>query len=272
MSGLDSEQLDELVRRIEAQLEEPWHKGIGRPKDLFLREAIVVACGYMRQNIIQEVWAEIFDTSQPVISQIITKLTPLIEAAGDKDRPTAEQAMEAVAREQTVLVDGFLAPTWSWRDTPELWSGKHKATGFNGQAIASLRGDLLFVSEPVTGHNHDMTALAETETADIMAAASSGIGDKGYQGSGFITPFKKPRGGELLDWQKEFNAQVNRLRAPVERAIAHLKSWRILHTDYRRPLRTYATSYRAAVGLYFFKLNCRVARGNRTPGLPRNGT
>ena len=255
MSGLDSEQLDELVRRIEAQLEEPWHKGIGRPKDLFLREAIVVACGYMRQNIIQEVWAEIFDTSQPVISQIITKLTPLIEAAGDKDRPTAEQAMEAVAREQTVLVDGFLAPTWSWRDTPELWSGKHKTTGFNGQVIASLRGDLLFVSEPVTGHNHDMTALAETETTDVMAAASSGIGDKGYQGSGFITPFKKPRAGKLLDWQKEFNAQVNRLRAPVERAIAHLKSWRILHTDYRRPLRTYATSYRAAVGLYFFKLN-----------------
>jgi transposase len=100
-----------------------------------------------------------------------------------------------------------------------------------------------------------MTALAETETTDIMAAASSGIGDKGYQGSGFITPFKKPRGGKLLDWQREFNAQVNRLRAPVERAIAHLKSWRILHTDYRRPLRTYATSYRAAVGLYFFKLN-----------------
>ena len=71
----------------------------------------------------------------------------------------------------------------------------------------------------------------------------------------FITPFKKPQGGELLDWQKEFNAQVNKLRAPVERAIAHLKSWRILHTDYRRSLRTYVTSYRAAVGLYFFKLN-----------------
>ena len=104
-----------------------------------------------------------------------------------------------------------------------------------------------------------MTALAETETADIMAAAFSGIGDKGYQGSGFITPFKKPQGGELLDWQKEFNAQVNRLRAPVERAIAHLKSWRILHTDYRRPLRTYATSYQAAVGLYFFKLNFRIS-------------
>ena len=131
MSGLDPEQLDELVCRIEEQLEEPWHKGIGRPKDLSLREAVVVASGYMRQNIIQEVWAEIFDTSQPVISGIIAKFTPLIDESTEEDRPTAEEAEEAVAREQTVLVDGFLAPTWSWRDAPELWSGKHKTTGFN---------------------------------------------------------------------------------------------------------------------------------------------
>ena len=69
-----------------------------------------------------------------------------------------------------------------------------------------------------------MTALAETETAEIIAAAYSGIGDKGYQGSDFITPFKKPQGGESLDWQKEFNVQVNKLRAPVERAIAHISN------------------------------------------------
>ena len=42
MSGLDSEQLDELVWRIEDQLEEPWHKLLGRPKDLYLREAVIV--------------------------------------------------------------------------------------------------------------------------------------------------------------------------------------------------------------------------------------
>jgi len=255
MSGLDTEQVDELVLRVEVELSESWNKGIGRPKGVTLREAVIIACGYMRQNIIQEVWAEIFDTSQPVISEIVTKFTPLIEAATEEERPTAEEAKKEAAREQTVLVDGFLAPTWSWRDAPELWSGKHKTTGFNGQAIATLGGDLIFVSEPVTGHNHDMTALAETETAEVMAAASSRIGDKGYQGSGYITPIKKSKHRKLLDWEKEFNAEVSRLRAPVERAIAHLKSWRILHTDYRRPLRTYVTSYKAAVGLYFFTLN-----------------
>ena len=143
-----------------------------------------MASGYLRQNIIQEVWAEIFKPSQPVISGIIAKFTPLIEASTKEDRPTAEEAEEAVAREQTVLVDGFLAPTWSWRDTPELWSGKHKTTGFNGQAVSNLRGDLLFVSEPVTGHNHDMTALAETEAADVMAAVSAGSATKGIRAQG----------------------------------------------------------------------------------------
>jgi hypothetical protein len=186
MSGLDAEQVDELVLRVEEQLDESWDKRTGRPRSLTLRETIVVACGYLRQNIIQEVWAEIFGTSQPVISEIVTKFTPLIEAATEEEKPTAKDAKKDAAREQTVLVDGFLAPTWSWRDAPELWSGKHKITGFNGQAIATLRGNLIFVSEPVTGHNHDMTALAETETADVMAAAYSQIGDKGYQGSAIL--------------------------------------------------------------------------------------
>ena len=41
--------------------------------------------------------------------------------------------------------------------------------------------------------------------------------------------------------------------APVERAVATLKIWRILFTDYRRPLETFPSSFRAAIGLYFFK-------------------
>src|ERR1700733_2466057 len=135
-----------------------------------------------------------------------------------------------------------------------LETAKHKTTGFNSQVISNLAGDVVFVSEPITGHNHDMTALSETETGEVITAAFSAIGDKGYQGSGYITPIKKPEIRELLGWEKEFNADVSSLRAPVERAIAHIKSWRILHTDYRRPLRTYLTSFRAAIGLYFFKL------------------
>jgi len=253
MSGLESEQLDELEERVAVLLGDPWNNGTGRPKELTLREAIIVSSGYARQNIIEDVWAEIFDTSQPTISRIINEITPLIEKATAEFRPSADEAKAAI-RGQSVLVDGFLAPCWSWHDAPDLWSGKHKTTGFNSQVISNLAGDVVFVSEPITGHNHDMTALSETETGEVITAAFSAIGDKGYQGSGYITPIKKPEIRELLGWEKEFNADVSSLRAPVERAIAHIKSWRILHTDYRRPLRTYLTSFRAAIGLYFFKL------------------
>jgi len=57
MSGLDAEQLDELEYRVAGLLEEPWDKGEGRPRELTLREALVVTCGYLRQNIIEDLWA-----------------------------------------------------------------------------------------------------------------------------------------------------------------------------------------------------------------------
>ena len=81
MSGLDEEQLDELEYRVAGMLQESWDKGRGRPRELTLREALVVTCGYLWQNIIEEVWADIFGVDQSTVSRIITFLTPLAEEA-----------------------------------------------------------------------------------------------------------------------------------------------------------------------------------------------
>jgi hypothetical protein len=159
---------------------------------------------------------------------------------------------EDVPKGVVVLVDGTLAPCWSWADAPELRSGKHKTTGHSHQVGASLTGRLLFVTDPLPGKTHDARAFRES-TLDKLIDTTNGIGDKGYLGSGLLTPFRKPAGSELLPWQKEFNKTVNTLRAPVERAIANFKTWRILHTDYRRPRRTYETAFRAVRGLTFFR-------------------
>ena len=59
--------------------------------------------------------------------------------------------------------------------------------------------------------------------------------------------------GELDEKAKEGNRSVNRIRQVVERAIAHIKSWRILHTPYRRPLETFEQTITAALALYSFK-------------------
>jgi hypothetical protein len=253
MSGLDAEQLDELECCVAELIEEPWDKGTGRPRELTLREALIVASGYMRNNITEEVWAEIFEVDQSTISRHITFLTPLIDQATAEFRPPAEDAAEAT-RGAVALVDGTLWPCWSWAGERELWAGKYKTTGHGSLVITNLAGRIIFVSEPVPGNQHDMAKLKGSDCETILKLAGGVIGDKGFIGTDYITtPVRKPESRELLMRERDYNRQISSLRAPVERAVASLKTWRILFTDYRRPLKTFPSSFRAAIGLYFFK-------------------
>jgi len=185
---------------------------------------------------------------------MITLLTPLIEKVVTEFIPDEKDAIEVVTG-NTCLLDGSLSPCWSWAGHRELWTRKHGTTGHNFQVITDLHGRIIYISPAIDGSIHDKTAISETPVAAILQHSHSVIADKGYQGCEYITPRKKPKKGELSKRDKEYNKQISRLRAPVEQAIAHIKNWRILHTDYRRPLSTYTTTFRATIGLYFFKTN-----------------
>jgi hypothetical protein len=253
MSGLNDEQLDELESRVSELLEQPWDKGTGRPKELTLREALVVTCGYARHNLVEEVWADIFDVDQSTISRCITGLTPLVERATAEFRPNVEDATEAT-RGAIALVDGTLWPCWSWAGKRELWAGKYKTTGHGSLIITNLAGRVTYVSGPIAGKHHDMAKLAGSDCEAILKVAGGVFGDKGFIGTDYITtPVRKPADRELSTREDDYNNQISSFRAPVERAIANLKTWRILFTDYRRPLQTFKSSFRAATGLYFFK-------------------
>ena len=253
MSGLDKEQLDELEERVAELLEMPWDKRAGGPREPSFQEALAVTCGYMRQNIVEEVWADIFEVDQSTISRVITFLTPLVEQATEEFKPTADEASETT-RDAIALVDGTLWPCWSWDGESKLWSGKYKSTGHGSLVITNLQGRITFVSEPVTGNQHDMKKLKGSVVEKILMKAGGVFGDKGFIGAGYITtPIRKPECRKLLQWEHEWNNKVSSFRAPVERAVATLKTWRILFTDYRRPLKTFKSSFRAAIGLYFFK-------------------
>jgi hypothetical protein len=52
----------------------------------------------MRQNIIEDVWADIFDVDQSTISRYITFHAPFGERATEEERPTAEDAVEATGK------------------------------------------------------------------------------------------------------------------------------------------------------------------------------
>ncbi len=244
-TGFSKDDIVELCALVHAECADPprnpW------PPILGLYKAMVVTLTYLRRNRVQVELGEAFEVSQPTISRAITALTPVLGRVLAGYVPVAE---DLDPRTQ-YIVDGTLLPCWSWASHPELHSGKHKTTGMNVQVACDLDGQLAWISDPIDGRRHDTAALRISGVLDTLDAGNW-MGDKGYIGNDMITPIRKPAHRDLLDWEKEFNTAVNKIRYLIERTIANFKTWRILHTDYRRPLATFTTTISAAVGLHFY--------------------
>jgi hypothetical protein len=243
-TGFSGEDIVDLCVMICAKNEgekRPW------PPVLGLYKSVVIALTYMRRNRIQAELAETFGVSQPTVSRAVSAITPLLRNALADHVPTADELDD----KRPYIIDGSLLPCWSWASRPELYSGKHKTTGLNVQVACTLDGHIEWISDPVDGSRHDTHCLRESGVLLTLDPAIW-IGDMGYIGNGMITPIRKPAHRKLLDWEKEFNKQVNKIRYVIERAIANFKTWRILHTDYRRPLATFAITISTVIALHFY--------------------
>jgi hypothetical protein len=246
-TGLTKAQIAELCARIEERGIKPGMRPW--PPILGLRNALTVTLTYLRRNRVQEEIAEDYGVSQPTISRAISAITPLLVQVLVEYVPTADD----LDGSRQFIVDGTLLPCWSWGARPDLYSGKHKTTGMKVLVACTLQGRLSWISDPAPGKRHDNHCLGESQILED-ADPPNWIGDKGFIGNGMITPFRKPAGGELLDWQKEFNTQVNKIRWVIEQVIANFKTWRIMHTDYRRPIETFTATISAVIGLHFYRM------------------
>lgn len=202
----------------------------------------------------QELIGDLRGVSQSTVSRIVAVLVPIVHQVLAEFVPSVEEAIELVEG-RACLVDGTITPCWSYETHADLWSRKKGITGFNVQLVGSLRGEAIYISDPLPGKTHDAAAFTRTPVANIVAHSGGVIADSGYQGHVEAVPRKKPKKGELSKGDKEGNAALSRLRAAIERLISHFKAWRILHTDYRRPYNTYHETFNATRALFFFSIN-----------------
>ncbi len=79
------------------------------------------------------------------------------------------------------------------------------------------------------------------------------LADKGYQGCGPLTPYRKPPGRALTEVRKGCNKALNSLRAAVERAISHLVNWKILDLGYRGRLSEFPDVLRTVTNLEIYR-------------------
>jgi hypothetical protein len=255
MTGLSQGQLTVLVNRVR-EVVGPWEKpAMGRPPVLPLVTAVVAVLFGLRHNMPDEVLAEVFGCSQATITRYHHKLAPILRWV---TRPEVDQ-QHTQARQEAVLVDGFVAPVGDREGYHGLYSGKKHLNGQNVQVVADLDGHLADVGDPVPGARHDAAAFSISGIAERWAAHNTPLGpgmlgDGAYQGVGPITPDKTPPRGQLTDEQRGYNRSLSRLRAAVERAIAHLKDWKILKTGYHRIMTDFPDVLRTVTALEIFRV------------------
>lgn len=129
-----------------------------------------------------------------------------------------------------VLVDGTLAECDRVGDARADYSGKHRRHGVNLQLITGPRGELLWISRPLPGRTHDLTAARTHRIVKTCARLCiPALADMAYIGAGatVAVPARRPPGKELSAGQRSLNRAHARLRYPVERGMATLKRWRI---------------------------------------------
>lgn len=160
--------------------------------------------------------------------------------------------LSEVTRGRVVVVDGTLVPTGNRAAQTGLYAGKKRRHGANIQILSDLDGALLAVSAPLPGSVHDRRAIAASGWESSLASTPT-LGDLAYQGTFVVTPSRKPPRRQLSRGSEVTNRHHARLRAPVERAIAHLKNWKILATGYRGRLAELSDIIRTITALEFYR-------------------
>ncbi len=98
-----------------------------------------------------------------------------------------------------------------------------------------------------------MTSPPWTPPACSRASTSAGGSPtRATSDGGSSPPPRKPAGKQLSDTAKKVSRSINRVRYIVEQVNAHIKAWKILKEDYRRPLDTFPQTITATLMLYTY--------------------
>ena len=152
------------------------------------------------------------------------------------------------------------------------YSGKKKQFTLKTQMVSDGDHHIWAISEAVPGTIHDKKLSDQVHTLDRLPDGCDADADKGYQGLAaqvdlvtvvnpetgttqtlprltVNTPHKKPKGEELTEDQKAFNAALSAIRVRVEHCIGWAKNWAILATRFRCAHSIYTSIMRTICGL-----------------------
>jgi hypothetical protein len=221
-TGLSVPQFQELVTIVAGQGGE--QAGTGRRWGLPLADRVLLTTVYYRTNLTFRQIALLFGISKSAAHRIVEHIAPLL---------ALPPMTESHDRDTVLIVDGTLIPT---HDRSVSASSKNYRYSVNMQVVidANTRRNVA-VGNTTPGNRHDSRAYRDSGVGQQCAGAQV-MADGAYLGNPeVIIPYRKPaKGIDLPVWKEDLNTVHKSIRARVEHALAHMKSWNILRNCRRK--------------------------------------
>ena len=253
-------------------------QGGGRHADLAYTNQLLLTIIWLRLYPTNEVLGYLFGVSDSTASRILSRLLPLLEAAGKdtmrmpdpgrKRRKTLDTLLEETP-ELAVIVDSFEQRVQRSKERTEAdahYSGKKKQHTLKSQiAVNEESGEICDVSDSVLGPTADITLLKESRLLERLPEGVGAIGDLAYVGIAEAhpkhlgaTPRRKPRGKDRPREDVCFNRAFSRRRIKVEHTIGRMRRYQCLSQSDRHHRQNHTPRVRAVAGLVNRQIRSRL--------------
>ena len=278
MTGLRVAEFDALVTDLlpryqaaeQARLSRPTRQraiGAGHPFELAMRDQLLLTVVWLRVYPTYEVLGYLFGVSDTTAGRTITRLLPLLEAAGldsmrlpDPGRKHRRHLDEVLrdTPDLVILIDTFEQRVQRPRDRTEadqFYSGKKKQHTLKSQiSTDEITGKIVDVPESVPGPTADITLVEQSGVLGRLPEDVGAAGDLGYVGMDKlhpqgVMPRRKPRGQDRPPADIEYNRAFARRRIPVEHTIGRVRRYQSLTQTDRHHRKHHTARVRAVAGL-----------------------
>jgi len=280
-TGITVPQFDFLFSKIEKQYkitemqrlskrERVRDIGAGRSFKLPVKERILMLLIYYRCYTSYDLLEYLFGVDSSTVCRDIAKIEPAVKQCvpisakiyADSKKINSIESLQELFPELIANTDGTEQQIPRPKDRTKRkthYSGKKKKHTVKNQITINLNGEIIHKPLYSPGRRNDYAILKIKHpvlSEELMVFYDLGyLGvEKDFPDQISILPYKKKKGKELADYQKEWNKLQSKIRIKVEHVISRIKKFRINCDTFRNRLCRYDTISEIVCGLVNFKI------------------
>jgi len=226
---------------------------------------------YLKENPNQSYHGRMFAICQSKVSEWVSYLLPVLEDTLQKMKVMPQTGFRydcSLSQADYLLVDITEREVVRDVDTDnqrEYYSGKKKKHTIKNLAITDHQGYIDFISESYLGSVHDKTIWDQIEfnLKDFNLLADLGfVGiEKDYPNA--VLPYKRTKGKELTELQKQINQAIGSARVRIEHTFSGVKRLKIIRNKIRLKTQQVRDSvFRIAAGLHNLRVTHRTIQNH----------